>query len=271
MMTLQELRNYKHWIDKKPEYVLKSAIHRGGWTEVFPAAGFDAKCFRWAHRVRNFFNYIPSALWRVTPDGWLANIAARFLTTRDIELFQILQAVGGTPVTQLGRMPSRVKESMALDPRFVYRDAHGGVWIQMSAGGTVYHWDSNNGSDPTESTAIRVTVIGQANVPVFKLVSPDGSGGSREVIIRNPGRQTLCDYGEVFQVLESRVVTSIEHFGSYNYSETAVVGDENHTLRDVKPHTDDRKGYIFPTPGQTFPSTHQGRPIDTCLVFPSTR
>ncbi|MBL8233939.1 MAG: hypothetical protein JNL98_35920 [Bryobacterales bacterium] len=271
MMTLEELRNYNKWIGKSPEHVLKSAIDRGGWTAVFPAAGFDQKCFRWAHRVRNFFNATPHALRRLRPDSAVARWVDRWLPTKTIEIAKVVDVLARTPVWGLPALPSRVKESMALDMRFVYRDPHGRIWIQMAPGGTVYHWNANGKSDPTESTAILVTAIGQQNVPVFKLVSPDGSDGSSEVIIRNPGKMTLGDYDELVHVLDWQVVTTIEHFGSYNYSETAVVGDEAHTLRDVTPHKLDRSGYIFPTPGQTFPATHQGKPIDTCLVFPSPR
>lgn len=271
MMTIEQLRNYNHWIGKSPDFVRQSAIHRGGWTKVFPAAGFDMKCFRWAHRVRNFFNDLPSALRRVRPISPLASWAFRWIPTKTIEMAKVVDVLVNTPVWEVPNIPSRVKESMALDQRFVYRDPYGRIWIQMSAGATVYHWNSNGNSDPTERTAILATAIGQQNIPVFKLVSPDGTGGSREVILRNPGRLTLADYDELFQVLDSRLVTNIEHFGSYNYSETAVAGDQEHILRDVEPHTADRYGYIFPTPGQTFPATYRGKPIDSCLVFPGPR
>ena len=149
-------------------------------------------------------------------------------------------------------------------PRYV-----GTPLIQMAPGGTVYHWDSNGNSNPDKMTAIRASIIGQQNIPVFKLVSPDGSGGSYEAIIRNNGEVTLSDYDEWFQVLDSKLVTNIKHFGSYNYSETAIVGDEEHTRRDVKPPELDPGGYIFPTPGQVFPATHRGKPIADHLVFPA--
>ena len=70
-------------------------------------------------------------------------------------------------------------------------------------------------------------------------------------------------------MLDHKLVTNIEHFGSYNYSETGVVGDAEHVRRDVDPHNEDPLGYIFPTPGQVFPATYKGSPIAKELVFPA--
>ena len=267
MLTRHQLRSYKNWIGKNPEFVLQSAIRAGGWTKVFPAATFDVKYFLWAHRVRNFFNQVPSVLFRVGPDSSVWRWASRFFTSQELELGKTFLAVMTTP--SLGDVQSRVKESVALDWRFVYRDPYGRHWIQMAPGGTGYHWNSNGKAHPTAQTAIWASAIGQQNIPVFKLVSPDGSGGSYEVIIRNNGKVTLCDYDEWFQVLDHKLVTNIEHFGSYNYSETGVVGDAEHVRRDVDPHNEDPLGYIFPTPGQVFPATYKGSPIAKELVFPA--
>ena len=266
-MTKYELRDYKNWVGKRPEFVLKSAIQVGGWTKVFPAAYFETKYFLWAHRVRNFFNEVPSALMRVRPNSSVWQWASRFLSSQDIEIAKTVFVVMNTPDPR--DFESKIKEAVALDWRYVYRDTYGRHWIQMAPGGTVYHWNSNGTAHPNAQTAIRASVIGQQNIPVFKLVSPDGSGGSYEAIIRNEGNLTLSDYDEWFQVLERKLVTNIEHFGSYNYSETAVVGDEEHVRRDVKPHEADPLGYIFPTPGQVFPATHRGKPIADQLVFPA--
>jgi hypothetical protein len=140
----------------------------------------------------------------------------------------------------------------------VYLDQSRHVWFQMSPGATIYHW----GKDP------RVPLIeapwqsvkgGQQVVPVFKLVSPDDTGGSRECCIENPPVVPFKVMGNVYKIGKSnigavnelvnvanRIVTKPKYQGSYNYSETVVKGLASHEMRDVKPHSGRSGFYVDP-------------------------
>jgi hypothetical protein len=71
----------------------------------------------------------------------------------------------------------------------VYEDALGrSIWFQMSPGGAIYHFGEKIRWPTLRS--IEATLDGQERAPVFKLVCPDGTGGSREVCIKNPIRRS---------------------------------------------------------------------------------
>ena len=62
----------------------------------------------------------------------------------------------------------------------MYKDESNHTWFQMSSGATIYHW----GRDPVVPAVEALWQLGkQAVVPIFKLVSPDQTGGSSETII----------------------------------------------------------------------------------------
>jgi hypothetical protein len=143
----------------------------------------------------------------------------------------------------------------------VYFDEEIEVWYQMSAGGTIYHWGDDVRFERLEA-AYTQKVHGQTGIPIFKLVCPDGTGGSKETIVTNPVVERVkvvgprgtewelhrsSKIGDTNQqvLVKQRVVTQMKYQGSYNFSETAVVGLDDHKKRDVEPHKKDRN-YIDP-------------------------
>src|SRR5262249_31915584 len=64
-MDLETLKDYRRWIGRSPEEVLRAVKTVGGWGNVF-----RTRLPRWASRIRNYFNETPLALKRV--DDWLA-------------------------------------------------------------------------------------------------------------------------------------------------------------------------------------------------------
>jgi len=67
-----------------------------------------------------------------------------------------------------------------------------------------------------------------------------------EVVLHN--RKFKSTIGKVGQeVMVSPVLVSDEiHRGSYNYSETVVMGGSHHHYRDVKPHSESKGYYVNP-------------------------
>lgn len=231
----EELGKYTYWLEKgnSPGQILKEVRSVGGWTKVFPN---DLPL--WAHRVRNYFNLEPITLTRFT-DGsgpLMADMA-----------------------NKLKRNANGVKEEVMKFFTLsgdVYRDNFGRIWYQMGSGAAIYHY----GSDPKweAGEAIFVQGKGQKFTPVFKLISPDNfTGGSSETIIQNRqvsklgnlGPLTALPSGEsnignegVLEFVATAIIQDPWLQGSYNYSETAEVGNAAHNRHDVLPH----KKYKFP-------------------------
>jgi hypothetical protein len=160
--------------------------------------------------------------------------------------------------------PGRIAARFALSGD-VYFDEEVEVWYQMGAGGSIYHWGDKpgifgffSGADAFHTQIFRR----QSGIPVFKLICPDGTGGSKETIITNPvlritrelGSQGLYDkqhrvprIGAVnkAELVIDRVETRMEYQGSYNFAETSVRGLDAHEKYDVDPHKDDDQ-YIDP-------------------------
>jgi hypothetical protein len=256
-MDLKELRKYANWLSHTPADVIKSVKNVGGWTVVFPNS-----LPLWAHRVRNYFNEEPISLTRldaVSTRKHLAGIEAGLDTLDDHkyrkwlkehpmfgQLPDVKKLPDPPPHTPEGGILDNIAEDNALSGE-VYSDHVSKIWYQMAAGGTIYHW----GSDPVWSgfEAVRQNVRGQAITPIFKLVSPDGTGGSHETIIENLRTETIRVLGKTFKIgrisigavnkshpVSNLVNTNVWHQGSYNYSETTVVGLLNHERRDVDTH-----------------------------------
>jgi hypothetical protein len=216
-MNLEQLRDYNEWVGKSPTEILNAVRPiKGGWATVFPD-----KLPIWAHRVRNFFNREPKSLMRLNESQSKVYIR-RIEAARPPKWYQVAQ-----------------KYALSDD---VYKDAHDWVWYQMNEGGTIYHW----GSDPRVSWVEGPLQEGKEKVgipaPVFKLVAPDGTGGSRETILRNIHRQFVAVKKEKFLAYVGHMVIKDGHRGSYNFSETVVAGFAAHKLRDVDPH----EKYPFP-------------------------
>ncbi len=256
MLKIEELREYKNWVGKSPVDIREAVIRAGGWTKVFPPRNLKGNAFKftvdvlpaWASRVRNYFNDEPAFL--------------RLLSSREA-LIRMVKTTGGVG-------------SIALSGD-VYVDEHGRSWFEMSTAGVVYHTPG----EVTNRKILDYFTSPQALVPVFKLISPDGTGGSMEVCVKNPqvhelklpggtkvrvGSKTIGKTGESVPV-RGRLELDEVLRGSYNYAETVVSGFNAHTLMDVNPHSTKPGFYInprlfSPLSGRRFPeSDPSGRVI----------
>jgi hypothetical protein len=230
MLTLSQLQHYDNWVDQTADDVLRSAIAAGGWAKVFPKQ-IDPKrpprsvAFpHWASRIRNYFNITPGKLKRLAlmegDKAWRASGLSSF---------------GFTNVA--------------------YIDEKGRHWFQMQASATIYHYDGSDGWGRWKLS--EALVLGQEDTPVFKLISPDGSGGSREVCIHNPntdvpgtiGKSEVGPIGRWISIRTKAVINEMEQ-GSYNYSETGIVGLSAHNYRDVDPHKAKAKFGYYKNPSR---------------------
>jgi hypothetical protein len=223
-MDIRMLQDYNNWVGKTAKEVRDAVMQVGGWANVFPD-----KLPLWAHRIRNYFNREPASLMRLD-------------AARTKKLITRVNAGLG----------SSMAEKYALTDD-VYKDAQGWVWYQMNEGGTVYHW----GRHPTTWIGSAIDAVWQEAkekvgipVPVFKLIAPDGTGGSRETILRNIHNRFTPVKAENFMAdVSYMVITDYMNQGSYNYSETIKAGNSAHEKRDVEPHKKAPDKYINP-PGR---------------------
>src|SRR5262249_54478472 len=141
----------------------------------------------------------------------------------------------------------------------VYIDDESGqnYWYQMSPGGGIYHYDAWAKDWFPTGAAGWATWKGQKQIPIFKLVCPDKTGGSRECIITNVTQSVsdnpLEDLGKLTESalgfyrpdigaagervhVAPRIVGHPVLQGSYNYAETIEEGYAAHKRFDV--HTD---------------------------------
>jgi hypothetical protein len=219
-MDINKLKDYNEWIGKTPEEIINDVKTAGGWASVFPN---DLPLF--AHQVRNFFNIEPTSLTlyaRYDGNQYLKEGRKRFEDWGFVNKAKAVLALSGD----------------------VYRDQSNRTWFQMSAGGTIYHWGGEPTCDVVDA-AVSSYVRKQDGVPVFKLISPDGTGGSVETIIRNRSRFTIGGINETVQVTHL-VVRDDHHQGSYNFAETVEAGLPAHEKRDVEPHKRWPKEYLNP-------------------------
>lgn len=231
-MTLANLRNYEYWVGKTPLEIKNAVKSLGGWKVIFP---HDLPL--WAHRVRNYFNREPLALMRLDDSQ-----AEKHINEVNVGLPKNASFI----------------ERGSLK-RYVYKDSYSKVWFQMSEGATIYHW----GKDPQnpKAEAFYHETIGSVvtTLPIFKLVSPDDTGGSYETIIRNTHPPSVPHY-RIFhftnqlETVQELVVTDNWHRGSYNYSETIEEGLPAHQLRDVKPHEAFKFNNVYVNPLDCFSS-----------------
>lgn len=219
-MDLKALQDYNNWIGKSPKEIIEAVKQVGGWVNIFPD-----KLPLWAHRIRNYFNREPRSLERLD-------------ATRTKALMK--RSEYGLPVKS--SVSGYFAEKYALTGD-VYKDAQGWVWYQMNEGGTIYHWGSHPRVAPVESIYQEIKEKIGIPAPVFKLVTPDGTGGSRETIMRNPNKWfTVVKKEKFLAYVAHLVITDYWNQGSYNYSETVKAGYSAHKLRDVEPH----EKYPFP-------------------------
>lgn len=269
-MDLQSLQDYRNWVGKSAGQVFHDVLHAGGWEYVFPTS-----VPRWASRVRNYFNENPRRLTLLSDER-----SAGLLKSAQTALSGDARAKPAPPADAPGKSLfdsitdklsgaikdtfAGAKNSIAVKGALsgeVYEDEGGRVWFQMAPGGTIYHFGQAPGVAPLESAWF--TVLGQRAVPIFKLVSPDGSGGSRECCLTNPrvvphyvptragavktmvGQAAVGDQGVAVD-LNGRHITDPIYQATYNYSETVVKGFRAHELRDVIPHSPAVDFYVNP-------------------------
>jgi hypothetical protein len=216
-MNLTELRNYEKWENKSPVVIRKAVIAAGGWAKVFPMQmkvvpvkvnvaippgvlpnlPFGGKIDEnvpgllkpepwgfpdWASRVRNYFNVTPVTLKLLPPlDGHVRTHEHR-------GAFALL--------------PGYAQDLVFALNGDVYVDEHGTPWFNMIKPGTVYHFPGK--VDATKIAAGMMKEILKVPMPIFKLISPDGTGGSMEVCLHNvKWANTICGVGEVVNDLRS--------------------------------------------------------------------
>ena len=217
-MSPEFLRNYRNWYKLSAAQVLKAVQDiPGGWATVFNKG---IPC--WASRVRNYFNVTPHWLMRFDWQRERAIYDKRLINRG----FKAWHALHGA----------------------VYKDKQNNEWLQMSTVASVYHYQGEV-NKPKEAWAY---VRPQAMMPIFKLVSPDDTGGSRDLILSNPKGLLLGD-GTVVDVLHwknirNRVVLHETYAGSYNYAETITRGFPAHEKADVDTHKTWPGFYINPDP-----------------------
>lgn len=220
-MHIDKLRDYNEWIGKTSEEIINAVKQvPGGWASVFP---HSLPIF--AHQVRNFFNVEPTSLALLPRDDsnkYVKEARKRFEDWGFVDTAKGILALSND----------------------VYRDQSNRIWYQMSAGGTIYHWGGEPTWDVVDATFSNF-VRKQDGVPVFKLISPDGTGGSVETIIKNPRRFTIGAPNELVPVRD-RVVPDYHHQGSYNFSETVEAGLPAHEKHDVWPHKKWPQEYLNP-------------------------
>lgn len=267
-MNIAELNNYNKWLPHSPLAILMEVMKAGGWKVVFPG-----RLPTWASKVRNYFNVLPSSLTRL-PAKNARHMLDRVqvfkfqLKCHDAQSFNRNPAHGRFKVDPLpvhascpAKASKEVRGAGTVDTiavnnaltEAVYVDEWNRPWYQMSAGSTIYHWGRTPVYAPIDAFFTDV-VRGQNGTPVFKLISPDHSGGSNEVIVWNEGvdlasfrggSDYLAKFNETVNI-RGLVVDDPAYQGSYNYSETVHVGSAAHDQRDVKPHVAGRFFYSNP-------------------------
>ena len=268
MLDLKALSDYGNWIGETVWDVYHSVIRVGGWAQVFPGA-----LPRWASRIRQYFNLTPMTLELYSPEdsrpylerAQTALPASARAKARRNELQSRGMGISfyapgsstkpGTPLVKpdpnapIDTLGGEIGTMGALTGDVYEDDLGRSIWFQMSPGGAIYHFGEKIRSPNLR--AVEATLAGQEAAPVFKLVSPDGTGGSREVCIVNPfdvphkittrvgvvttmvGHATIGAVNEVVKV-EKRIVKDTVSQGSYNYAETIVKGLPAHQRLDRK-------------------------------------
>jgi hypothetical protein len=276
-MNLTELSDYREWLKHSPFEVHMHVFNLGGWKHLWNSSKFRGKPPRWASRVRNYFNTTPKKLTRLDAktsathlkQAQKAKVAAECATIKAMH-DKSLAAKAGVPLKLPKGCPAqpdpdaRMSFSDTMGTRMalsgdVYIDELKQIWFQMDPGGAIYHYGEKPWWPTVES--IWASGVGQELIPVFKLVSPDGTGGSRECCITNPfdqpfelrnnvgtpmdvfvrysgakmGRLSIGAVNEEVDV-SKRVITADKHpvhQGSYNYAETVDQGLTAHNRFDV--------------------------------------
>jgi hypothetical protein len=273
-LSLSELKNYEKWVGKNAQEVYVAVLAAGGWNKVFPDS---VPC--WASRIRNYFNANPMRLERLPEEASKRALkqVQRFAFELDCHAVQTFnrthQNYRPNPWGKLDPPPFKVPAGCPVKASHdvvhtgvidevgtrgalsgqVYKDESNRLWYQMAAGSTIYHFGGHPRWAGFEA-AWQDKVRGQDDTPVFKLISPDNTGGSHEVILWNDGvdangwntgSENLGKAGERWDVRKI-IVTEPRYQGSYNYAETVRLGLAAHEKSDVTTHRDRAGFYVNP-------------------------
>lgn len=240
MSVISQLRDYGCWIGESPLEIRRAVGSVGGWNRVFPSS----RPFpQWAHRIRNFFNEEPHRLQR------LEDYSKEWKKARNVVRYGHYATTG-----------------LTLD---IYKDENDRYWHEMSTVGTIYHYKGK----VNWWKKGRAFFNSQLFIPVFKLISPDGTGGSCEICINNwqrgvfsRGSRKIGATGQWVNV-RTKHVEDPRYQASYNYSETILNGLGAHEFRDVDPHVAMQLPYQDPPSFQKIESRRfpakdrKGRPL----------
>jgi hypothetical protein len=228
LLYASELTDPSEWVDQNAQDILDSVKKAGGWRKVFPKGVPN-----WLHKLRNYFNVEPKCLRLVDKQP------------TDHAMHQI---------RSYGQIDGLISQFALTGD--VYFDEEVETWYQMGAGGTIYHWGGHPTWAPADAFHTQF-FRGQEGIPVFKLICPDGTDGSKETIITNPKVRKVFVGTSVFGMeyemqgatrigaknkavlIIDRVDTKMETQGSYNFAETSVVGLKTHEKYDVHIHKKD--------------------------------
>jgi len=267
MLDRKGLGDYGNWIGQTVWDVYYLVMAVGGWQNVFPGA-----LPRWASRVRQYFNLNPMTLklldqkesreyleraQTALPASARAKARRNELQSRGMGISFYAPGSSTKPGTPLEKPDPRaaidtltgeIGTLYALSGD-VYEDSRGrSNWFQMVPGAAIYHFGGTVYSQTWQ--AIAANHWGQERAPIFKLVCPDGTGGSQECCITNPfGASTIGAVNEEVDVSDRLVKDSVKQ-GSYNYAETIEKGLPAHQRLDV--NTDPMQPGYFVEPPDLF-------------------
>lgn len=222
--SAQGLRDYNNWIGRSPEDIRRAVRgFKNGWEDVFPTS----KRFpTWASRVRTYFNITPKQLTQIGGK----------------ERGRIKSRHRMTPGALFDKGVFMGTFSLSGD---VYLDEDKRPWFEMSTVSTIHHFKGKVNGRKKASYFFRR----QKTTPVFKLISPDGTGGSLELCIHNWQYRGSTPSGEIGKVgetvnLHGKVVINSIYQGSYNYADNGFAGPDEHEHMDVFPHLAHEKFYL---------------------------
>ncbi|REJ77552.1 MAG: hypothetical protein DWQ47_14350 [Acidobacteria bacterium] len=227
-LGVSDLRDYSKWAGRSAEEIKKAVkMLPHGWATVFGTDDVKIGIPQWANRVRNFFNETPTELAPINiKDSHITNL--RLPKPGILNKFAM---AGGTNV---------------------YKDRSGNFWFSLVATSAVYHEGDGH---PSKQETLAAVKWRQAD-HVFKLLAPDGTGGSSELILSNPRKlshlpaifpEGYLKDGKWFSVTNCIVFDHVLR-GSYNFADALVMGGKSHEYLDIAPHMAMKKEYVNPPP-----------------------
>jgi hypothetical protein len=153
ILYASELQDPSEWVDQNAQDILDSVKKAGGWKKVFPK-GVPT----WLHKVRNYFNLEPKTL----------RLVDKQPTDHACTIFAV--TVKGTVSS-----PNKPRLAMFISTKM---PKPGIKW-----GRAHHHW---GGGACGAADAFSTQFSGSKPNSIFKLICPDGTGGSKNDV-SNPG------------------------------------------------------------------------------------